>query len=88
MNPSELEKHQLETHVELCAQRYKYLEDKLDTLEKNTDELKIIIREVHDLVQQLDRKRNNQIIGWGIAVIGSLVGIISYLFIGFINSVS
>lgn len=87
MNPSDLEKHQLETHVELCAQRYKYLEDKLEYLEKNTDELKTIVREVHDLVQQLDRRRNSQIIGWGIAIIGSLVGIVSYLFVGFINTV-
>ena len=84
MNPSELEKHQLETHVELCAQRYKFLEDKMENIETNVSELKILIREIHDLVQQLDRKRNTQIITWGVGIIGAMTTVITYLVVSFL----
>jgi len=85
MHPSELEKHQLETHVELCAQRYKFLEDKMENIETNVSELKILIREIHDLVQQLDRKRNTQIITWGVGIIGAMTTIMTYLVVSFLS---
>ena len=31
---TEIEKKSLEAHVELCAQRYKFLEDKLESVEE------------------------------------------------------
>lgn len=72
MEPTDIERKNLETHVELCAQRYKFLEQKLTGLES-------VIREVHDMIANTKDKRNDQLIGWGVGVIVSLLGIIGWL---------
>ena len=72
MEPTDIERKNLETHVELCAQRYKFLEQKLTGLES-------VIREVHDMIASIKDKRNDQLIGWGVGVIVSLLGIIGWL---------
>ncbi len=41
MDTTDIEKKSLEAHVELCAERYKLLELKLETLESNVDSLSI-----------------------------------------------
>jgi len=76
---TDIEKKNLETHVELCAQRYKFLEQKLETVEQKVTGLETVIREVHDMVQALAEKRNDQIIGWGMGIIGTLGAVIAWL---------
>lgn len=76
---TDIEKKNLEAHVELCAERYRYLEEKLETLENKIENTNSVIREVHDMVQEMSQKRNDQLINWGIAIIGSLAVIIGYL---------
>jgi len=76
---TDIEKKNLETHVELCAQRYKFLEQKLETVEQKVTGLEIVIREVHDMVQAMAEKRNDQIIGWGMGIIGTLGAVIAWL---------
>ena len=51
MDTTDIEKKSLEAHVELCAERYKLLELKLETLESNVDGLKTTIDEVHNIVR-------------------------------------
>ena len=79
MDTTDIEKKSLEAHVELCAERYKLLELKLETLESNVDSLKITINEVHDMVQIMAAKRNDQLIGWGIGIIGFLVATVGWM---------
>ena len=79
MDTTDIEKKSLEAHVELCAERYKLLELKLETLESNVDSLKTTINEVHDMVQIMSAKRNDQLIGWGIGIIGFLVATVGWL---------
>jgi hypothetical protein len=79
MDTTDIEKKSLEAHVELCAERYKLLELKLETLESNVDILKTTINEVHDMVQIMAAKRNDQLIGWGIGIIGFLVATVGWL---------
>lgn len=79
MDTTDIEKKSLEAHVELCAERYKLLELKLETLESNVDSLKITIGEVHDMVHIMASKRNDQLIGWGIGIIGFLVATVGWL---------
>ena len=76
---TDIEKKNLETHVELCAQRYKFLEQKLETVEQKVPGLETVIREVHDMVQAMAEKRNDQIIGWGMGIIGTLGAVIAWL---------
>lgn len=79
MDTTDIEKKSLEAHVELCAERYKLLELKLETLESNVAGLKTTINEVHDMVQIMATKRNDQLVNWGAGVIGVLLGTIGWL---------
>lgn len=79
MDTTDIEKKSLEAHVELCAERYKLLELKLETLESNVNSLKTTIDEVHDMMQIMAAKRNDQLIGWGIGIIGFLVATVGWL---------
>jgi chromosome segregation ATPase len=76
---TEIEKKSLEAHVELCAERYRFLENKLETVEGKIQDLNNVIREVHDMVQAMTEKRTDQIIAWGMGFITVLVGTLSYL---------
>lgn len=81
---TEIEKKSLEAHVELCAERYKLLEHKLETVESNVAELKIMIEELHGMVNNMATKRNDQLLGWGVGVIGFLVATVSYLLMHYV----
>ena len=79
VDTTDIEKKSLEAHVELCAERYRYLEEKLDSLENRSIENNKMIADIKSMVQTVVNKRNDQIISWGTAVIGSLVISIDYL---------
>jgi hypothetical protein len=38
-----------------------------------------VIREVHDMVQRMSEKRTDQLIGWGVGLIGALSATVIYL---------
>ncbi len=79
MDTTDIEKKSLEAHVELCAERYKMLELKLETLETNVESLKGTIDEVHNIVQTMAAKRNDQLVTWGSGIIGVLVATVGWL---------
>lgn len=76
---TDIEKKSLEAHVELCAQRYKFLEDKIENVEGKIISVETVVREVHDMLQKVIEKRNDQLIGWGLGIIASLIAIVGYL---------
>ena len=76
---TDIEKKSLEAHVELCAQRYTALEQRIDDVKQDTAELKTTIQEVHRLVHKMSDSRNSQLIGWGVGVIGFLTAALGYL---------
>jgi hypothetical protein len=65
--------------VELCANRYKFLETKLESVEQKVTDLEILIMQVRDMVQTMSDKRNSQLISWGIGLIASLTGAVAFL---------
>ena len=73
MEPTDIEKKSLEAHVDLCAQRYRFLEAKLEDVEGKITSLSTVVREVHDMVHRMAEKRNDQIITWGVGIIGVLL---------------
>ena len=79
METTDIEKKSLETHVELCAQRYKYLEEKLETVEQTVLNLNTVIREVHDMMQNMSRRNTDRLINWGVGIIVFLTGIVGWL---------
>jgi hypothetical protein len=76
---TEIEKHSLEAHVELCAERYKMLELKLEVVEISVNEVKENLEGIGSKIDSMSSKRNDQIIGWGVAVIGALVATVVWL---------
>lgn len=76
---TDIEKKSLEAHVELCAERYNALETRLDHVDSKISDLSILIREVHDMVQRMGDKRTDQLIGWGVGIIGALAATTIYL---------
>jgi len=76
---TDIEKKSLEAHVELCAERYNSLEARLDHVDARISTLSDIVREVHDMMQKMSEKRNDQIISWGLGIIGALTATTVYL---------
>ena len=76
---TEIEKKSLEAHVELCAERYRFLEQQMVTLEHKVTDLNETITDVHAMVQKITEKRNDQVMAWGLAIMGVMAGIIAWL---------
>jgi predicted secreted Zn-dependent protease len=78
VDTTDIEKKSLEAHVELCAERYRYLEEKLDSLEARSIENNKMIADIKSMVQTVVNKRNDQIISWGVGIIIALGGVIGW----------
>lgn len=76
---TDLEKKSLEAHVDLCAQRYRFLESKLESVEEKVSSLNGVIGEIHDMIHSMAEKRNDQLLNWSLGVGAALLGIIGYL---------
>jgi tetrahydromethanopterin S-methyltransferase subunit G len=76
---TDIEKKSLEAHVELCAERYNALDDKLDTLESKIVSVANMVKEVKDTVGKMAEKNNDRLIAWGIGIIGTLSATTIYL---------
>jgi len=83
--PTKIEKQNLEAHVELCAERYKALEDKLDNLEERMDKLEGHMVDIKNSLVSGERIRTGQMIKYGITIIGVLTAaVIAFLSKGII----
>jgi septation ring formation regulator EzrA len=82
---TDIEKKSLEAHVELCAERYRFLEEKLETVESTLTSVKADVGKVKDMVSSITEKRNNQLINWGIGIIAFLASTIGYLLTHFVT---
>lgn len=76
---TEIEKKSLEAHVELCAERYKLLELKLDSLETNIAKVADSMSELHNIMEKSTQKRTDQLLSWGIGIIGVLLATVGWL---------
>lgn len=81
---TDIEKKSLEAHVELCAERYRFLQNKLDTVDQKMGILDETIKKVHDMIHDLSHRRNDQIVSWGLGIIAGMTGIIGYLLVTFV----
>ena len=79
VDTTEIEKKSLEAHVELCAERYKMLELKLESVDDKIVQVHTDIAGIATTVNKMAEKRNDQLIGWGIGIIGALVSTVVWL---------
>ena len=76
---TEIEKKSLEAHVELCAERYNALEDKMSAMSESIAHLCTMVQEVKSSVSKLSEKNTDRLINWGIGIISFLSASIIYL---------
>lgn len=79
MDTTEIEKKSLEAHVELCAERYKLLELKLDSLETNIGKVVDTMAALRAMMEKTTQKRTDQLLSWGLGIIGVLLTTIGWL---------
>lgn len=76
---TDIEKKSLEAHVELCAERYNALEDKMVAMAENIAHLCSMVQEVKSSISKLTEKNTDRLISWGIGIIGFLSASTIYL---------
>jgi chromosome segregation ATPase len=81
---TEIEKKSLEAHVELCAERYNALDNRLLNVDNRIFILSETVDKVHELLEKMSEKRNDQLIGWATTVMGVLVSTIAYLILHYV----
>jgi hypothetical protein len=80
----DIEKKSLEAHVELCAERYKSMDERFsnlgDRIEALDNKFEEKIGSVSRMLEKIDNdltvansSRDNRLIGWGVSIIGVLV---------------
>ena len=80
--PTEIEKQNLEAHVEICAVRYNNLETKLENLEHRMDKLEGHLVEIKEsLTNKVDGQSKQTI-----SIIVTIFGVILAGLIGFISN--
>lgn len=82
--PTDLEKKSLEAHVDLCAQRYRFLESKMEAVEQKIAGLNTVVGEIHSMMHAMTEKRSNQLLNWSLGVGTTLIGIIGYLLVTYV----
>jgi archaellum component FlaC len=81
---TEIEKKSLEAHVELCAERYNALEDRLSTLDDKITGVGAMVKEVKETVGKMAEKNNDRLISWGVGIIGTLIASLIYVVIHYV----
>ena len=76
---TDIEKKSLEAHVELCAERYKLLETKLETVEQGVITTKGMVESLSNSMSKMAEKNNDRLIKWGVGIIATLAGICGWL---------
>jgi len=79
--PTEIEKQNLEAHVELCAVRYGSLENKLDNLEQRMDKLELHLVDIKNSLADRVAGSDKQTI----SIFTTMMGVVLAGLIGFIT---
>jgi len=77
---TDIEKKNLEAHVELCAERYNSLEQKLDSMDKRLNAVEEHLIAIRDCITNKSNSSDKQLIAIFTSVVGVLIaGIITLL---------
>ena len=76
---SELEKESLEAHVDLCSERYTTLVRELKGMGARMEKFEQTLSELRDMMIRLKTDRQQQLINWGIGIIGVLASAVGAL---------
>ena len=76
---TDIEKKSLEAHVELCAERYKLLETKLEAVELGVRSNTGMLQDLREAMRKVSEKNNDRLIKWGVGIIAALAGTCGWL---------
>ncbi len=79
MSSLDIEKESLEAHVDLCSERYKRMEDKLDNLDSRITGIEEVLVDIRDKMFADKTSRSKQMMTIGMAIIGALVSAVAFL---------
>ena len=79
MSSLDIEKESLEAHVDLCSERYKRMEEKLDNLESRITGIESVLVDIRDKMIDDKANRSKQMMTIGMAIIGALVSAVAFL---------
>ena len=79
MSTTDLERTNLEAHVDLCAERYKGLETRLDNVEKAVKDLHTEMRTMHDENMKATQSTNKLLLGAAATVVAGILSTIVVL---------
>lgn len=82
---TDIEKKSLEAHVELCAERYRALEDKLEVVEQGIEANRSMLQALNDKISKMAEKNNDRLIKWGVGIIATLAGVCGWLLTHYVN---
>ena len=85
VDTTDIEKKSLEAHVELCAERYRLLELKLETVDEKITQTNQGIDNLHDMITEMAARRTDQIMSWGMGVMAIMLGIIGWFTVEYLN---
>ena len=71
---TDIEKKSLEAHVELCAERYKNLDDKLCNLDDRMGKIETMISDIKTAIATAPNESNKTLIVIGTSIVAALVG--------------
>lgn len=82
-NPTNIEKESLEAHVELCAERYDRMAEKMENLEDRLGTVETMLKDIKAMLAQKETESYRKLISIGITVIGTLattmLGLLIYI---------
>lgn len=76
MSASDIERENLEAHVELCAERYRQLNNKLDTLDSKVTAMEAMVLDIKESLQRDKNTKNNAVLGFLVSLVLLLGGTI------------
>jgi hypothetical protein len=83
MATTNIEKESLEAHVELCAERYDRMAERMENLDDRLTGVEQVLKEIKAMLTQKETETYKKMIGIGITLIGTLLttllGLIIYI---------
>jgi len=83
MTIRQIERTSLEAHVDLCAERYDNMEQKMTTMETRLAKVETIVSDIKNMLVEKETIAYRKLISFGIGIIGSLLtallGMVMYI---------
>ena len=78
------ERESLQVHVDVCAQRYALLLQRLEHMDQRFDRMETVVQEIHARITQNQDRTVKTYLAWAGAIIAGLISVTGYLLATFV----